>query len=105
MIVKLQGENAKTGTNSASGRTTPKICGVNTGSHLYIDAGPETTGEATLSAVLTGSTSRQWKIKASIVQRCPIDGITISRSHKYSVQLPTNQQQGVYNIILAQQEL
>lgn len=62
----FQGTNAKTGTNSASGKTTPKICGVNTGSHMYIDAGTQTSEEASLTADLTGTTTnRSWKIKVT----------------------------------------
>ena len=30
----VQGINAKTGTTQASGRLTPKICGVNDGMHM-----------------------------------------------------------------------
>ena len=56
-----------TGTNSATGKTTPQICGLNAGSHMYIDAGTESSDEASLSAVLTGTTSRRWKIKVNDV--------------------------------------
>ena len=59
----FKGTNAKTGTNMASGKTTPLICGVNDGSHIYVDAGAETSSEAVLTAVLTGTSSRKWKIK------------------------------------------
>ena len=33
-ICSVQGINAKTGTTQASGRLTPKICGVNDGMHM-----------------------------------------------------------------------
>ena len=46
----LKGTNAKTGTSQTSGRLSPQICGVNDGTHMYIDAG----AEASENAVLTG---------------------------------------------------
>ena len=49
-----------------TGRTTPLICGVNDGSHMYVDAGSGTSSEAVLTAVLTGSSSRKWKIKVNV---------------------------------------
>ena len=67
--VIVQGTNAKTGTNMASGKTTPLICGENDGSHIYVDAGSETTSEAVLTAVLTGTNSRKWKIKVKEILR------------------------------------
>ena len=51
-----------TGLSGSSGKTLPKICGVNTGLHMYIDAGTQTSSNAVLNAVLTGSSSRKWKI-------------------------------------------
>jgi len=63
----FQGTNAKTGTNMASGKTTPLICGVNDGSHIYVDAGADTSSEAVLTAVFTGTNNRKWKIKVSQV--------------------------------------
>ena len=47
----------------ATGKTTNLICGVNDGSHIYVDAGADTSSEAVLTAVLTGTSSRKWKIK------------------------------------------
>ena len=47
----------------ATGMTTPLICGVNDGSHIYVDAGAGTSSEAVLTAALTGTSSRKWKIK------------------------------------------
>ena len=51
----------------ASGKTTPLICGVNDGSHIYVDAGADTSSEAVLTAVFTGTNNRKWKIK---VKKC-----------------------------------
>ena len=55
-IIYLQGT-----TQGSSGKLSPKICGENAGSHIYIDAGEMLTSEASLSAVLTQSAT--WKIK------------------------------------------
>lgn len=68
----FQATNAVTGTTSTSGTTLPKICGVNDEEHMYVDAGMGSTSEATMEAVLTGSTSRTWKIKVSQI---PCDSI------------------------------
>merc|ERR1712110_750684 len=71
----FQGVNAVTGTTSGStGKTLPKICGVNTGQHIYIDAGTQTSNNAVLNAVLTGSTARTWKM---LVTQIPCDSRTL----------------------------
>ena len=52
-----------------TGPTIPPICGVNTGQHIYLDAGAYSDTSATFSAVLTGtSTGRKWKILVSQIQ-------------------------------------
>jgi len=61
----FEATNALTGTTSTSGTTLPQICGVNDGEHMYVDAGRGTDSEAQLEAVLTGTTSRTWKIKVT----------------------------------------
>ena len=58
----FQGTNAKTGTNLAGARTTPRICGVNTGSHMYVEAGLGLADQPRLDAVLTGASARLWKV-------------------------------------------
>ena len=52
-----------------TGPTIPPICGVNTGQHIYLDAGAYSDTSATFSAVLTGtSTARKWRILVSQIQ-------------------------------------
>ena len=46
-----------------SGLVSPKLCGENSGSHLYIDAGAGREEEAGLSAVI--SQSATWRIKVT----------------------------------------
>ena len=43
---------------------SPKLCGENSGSHLYIDAGAGREEEAGLSAVI--SQSATWRIKVTM---------------------------------------
>jgi hypothetical protein len=62
----FQATNAVTGTTSTSGTTLPKICGVNDEEHMYVDAGMGSSSQATMEAVLTGTTSRTWKIKVNL---------------------------------------
>ena len=52
------------GTPAKTGSPTPLICGENSGQHLYLDAGSYSSSNAKLKLLLTGSTSRKWKIKA-----------------------------------------
>lgn len=61
----FQGSNAKTGTAVASNTKLSPICGINDGQHMYLDAGVNTGNSAVLTATLTGSTNRIWKIKVS----------------------------------------
>ena len=79
-IYQLQGTNAQSGNNLGSvgsGRGSPKICGVNTGSHMYIDAGARSDANGLLTAVFTGtSVARKWKIK---IGQIPCDGVTNPR--------------------------
>lgn len=85
----FQGTNAQSGNNLGtlgSGRGSPKICGVNTGSHMYIDAGARSEANGLLTAVFTGTTvARKWKVK---IGQIPCDGVTNPRfgclqSHGY----------------------
>ena len=55
LVVMLQG---------TSGLVSPKVCGENSGSHLYIDAGAGRDTEAGLSAVI--SQSATWRIKVTM---------------------------------------
>ena len=55
LVVMLQG---------TSGLVSPKVCGENSGSHLYIDAGAGREEEAGLSAVI--SQSATWRIKVTM---------------------------------------
>ena len=50
-------------TQGAGGNLSPKICGVNTGSHIYIDAGAGRDTEAALTAVI--SEAATWNIKVT----------------------------------------
>lgn len=43
----------------------PYICGTNTGYHSYLDLSCTTTDSATLSFLIGGTTSNQWKIKVT----------------------------------------
>ncbi|KAF2367174.1 CUB domain [Trinorchestia longiramus] len=48
----------------SGGTTTPSICGVNTGQHMYVTLGPGTTTPPVLTAVTLGTDlDRKWKIK------------------------------------------
>ena len=47
-----------------TGLVSPKLCGENSGSHLYIDAGAGREEEAGLSATI--SQSATWRIKVTI---------------------------------------
>ncbi|KAA0199977.1 hypothetical protein HAZT_HAZT001367, partial [Hyalella azteca] len=48
----------------SGGTTTPTICGVNTGSHMYVTLGPGTTTPPVLTVVTLGADfDRKWKIK------------------------------------------
>ena len=50
-----------------SGQSTPVICGMNSGQHIYMDVGPAegATGTITFNFATTSSTSRQWEIKVT----------------------------------------
>ena len=51
-------------TQGAGGNLSPKICGVNTGSHIYIDAGAGLDTQAALTAVI--SEAATWNIKVTL---------------------------------------
>ena len=58
----LNKNNISSGTNQgATGNLSPRICGVNTGYHIYVDAGTGLANDASLAAVI--SQSAMWKIK------------------------------------------
>ena len=48
--------------SSATGNLSPRICGINTGYHMYVDAGSGLSSDASLNAVIANSAT--WKIKA-----------------------------------------
>ena len=50
------------GTRAATGDNTPPICGLNTGQHIYLDAGEFSSDQAKISLSLSGSTERKWNI-------------------------------------------
>jgi len=53
-------------TSSTSSITYPVICGENTGQHMYVDIGNESSGTATLALAFSGaSTQRKWDIKVA----------------------------------------
>ena len=66
------------GTRAATGDNSPPICGLNTGQHIYLDAGEFTSNEAKISFSLTGATERKWNILVSMIEcsspRCPPRG-------------------------------
>jgi len=50
----------------SSGLSSPIICGMNTGQHVYMDMGTASTATATLAFTFAGaSTTRMWEIKAT----------------------------------------
>jgi len=51
-----------------TGPNTPVHCGENAGQHMYLDAGAFSSDSATLTKTLTGSSSRTWKIKVSMIE-------------------------------------
>ena len=53
------------GSPLADGLLLPKVCGLNTGSHLYIEAGAGLGSEASLYAVTT--TAASWRIKVTVL--------------------------------------
>ena len=55
---------------SPSGSVTPTICGVNTGTHIYVDIGPDTGAQAKLEFTFGTSTtvSRFWEIKVTQIE-------------------------------------
>lgn len=58
-------------TASPSGDVTPVICGENTGSHIYMDIGPDSGAYATINmdwGTNTNSISRLWEIKVSQIE-------------------------------------
>merc|ERR1712165_441037 len=56
-------------TVSPSGYATSKICGTNTGEHIYLSLGPSSTASATLAFTFgTTSTTRTWEIKVTQVE-------------------------------------
>ena len=52
-----------------SGQSTPVICGMNSGQHVYVDIGPATgaTGTISFNFATTSSTTRQWEVKVTQV--------------------------------------
>ena len=66
------------GTRAATGDNSPPICGLNTGQHIYLDAGEFTSNQAKISFSLTGATERKWNILVSMIEcsspRCPPRG-------------------------------
>ncbi|KDR14260.1 hypothetical protein L798_10568 [Zootermopsis nevadensis] len=66
----------------AGGNPTSAICGINTGNHMYIDAGVGNTNPVTLNFVTSGlSFPRNWKIKI-----CQIPCNTIYRAEEGCLQ-------------------
>jgi len=56
-------------TVSPSGYTTSKICGTNTGEHIYLSLGPSSTASATLAFTFgTTSTTRTFEIKVTQIE-------------------------------------
>jgi len=52
--------------SGTSGLTSPVICGMNTGQHIYMDMGAASTATATVAFTFAGaSTTRMWEIKAT----------------------------------------
>ena len=47
---------------TATGNLSPRICGINSGYHMYVDAGTGLASDASLNAVIANSAT--WKIKA-----------------------------------------
>ena len=50
------------GTRASTGDNTPPICGLNTGQHIYLDAGEFSSNQAKISFSLSGSSQRKWNI-------------------------------------------
>ena len=79
----FQGSNAATGGGTTAADTTLPLvhrsqgnilyslqhCGENAGQHIFLDAARDTTSSASLTAVLTGTSSRVWKIKVTQVSK------------------------------------
>ncbi|XP_069675740.1 uncharacterized protein [Periplaneta americana] len=66
----------------AGGNPAPAICGINTGNHMYIDAGIGNTNPVTLNFVTSGpSFPRNWKVKI-----CQIPCNTIYRAEEGCLQ-------------------
>ncbi|XP_021929766.1 uncharacterized protein LOC110834666 [Zootermopsis nevadensis] len=66
----------------AGGNPAPAICGINTGNHMYIDAGVGNTNPVTLNFVTSGpSFPRNWKVKI-----CQIPCNTIYRAEEGCLQ-------------------
>ena len=78
----FQGSNAATGGGTTAADTTLPLvhrshgshvfsvlqhCGENAGQHIFLDAARDTSSSASLTAVLTGTSSRVWKIKVTQV--------------------------------------
>merc|ERR1712066_396573 len=52
--------------SGTSGLSSPVICGMNTGQHVYMDMGGASTATATVAFTFAGaSTTRMWEIKAT----------------------------------------
>ena len=60
----------------SSGNFSPKLCGVNTGSHIYIDAGTGLSSQASLTALLTQAATWQIKVRRRISCEYQIENIT-----------------------------
>ena len=57
-----------------SGLSSPTICGMNSGQHVYMDMGNQNSNTATVAFTFSGtSTTRQWDIK---VTQIPCHGST-----------------------------
>ena len=50
------------GTRAGTGDNTPPICGLNTGQHIYLDAGEFSSNQAKISFSLSGTSQRKWNI-------------------------------------------
>lgn len=48
-----------------TGQVIPEICGTNSGQHIYLDLGRQSSDSATLAFTFTGAFSRYWDIKVT----------------------------------------
>ena len=73
------------GSPLADGLLLPKVCGLNTGSHLYIEAGAGLGSEASLYAVTT--TAASWRIKVTVLAAV-LAMVLVSAGEPGPLQLP-----------------